>query len=100
MDKFSLYNYDQLPDIVKADFNKVLPQGLASMLDEIRSNSDLETSLIDEFIASTGQYSDSAVVVENLYSQISSGILAGSGNQNLFLGVLAKYTEAWEATIS
>lgn len=98
MDKFSLYNYAQLPDMVRTDFNKVLAQGLASILDDIKSDNDLKSSLIDDFIASTGQYSDSATVVEDLYSKLSSGIQAGNGNQTLFLGILARYTDAWKAT--
>lgn len=95
MDKFSLSNLAQLSDMQKVEFNKALALGLASMLDEMKSDSELKTSLIDEYIASTGQCSSSATIVEDLYSKISSGIQAGSGNQNLFLGILAKYSEAW-----
>ena len=98
MDKFFLYNYAQLSETLKANFNKALALGLASMLDDMKCDGELKTSLIDEFIASTGQCSCSATIVEDLYSKISSGIQAGSGNQNLFHGILAKYTEAWEIT--
>ena len=96
MDNFLLYNYSQLSETQKAEFNKTLAQGLSSVLDEIKSDGELNTSDIEDFITSTGQCSNSSVVVENLYSRISSGIQAGSGNQTLFLGILAKYSEAWE----
>ena len=96
MDKFSLYNYAQLSDSLKVEFNKALALGLATMLDDIKSDGDLNAFMIDEFIASSGRCSYSASVVEDVYSQITSGIQVGSGNLNLFLGILAKYTECWE----
>ena len=96
MDKFSLYNYAQLSDSLKVEFNKALACGLSSMFDEIKSNEDFNSFLIGEFISSYGQCSNYASVVEDLYSKITSGIQAGSGNLNLFLGILAKYTECWE----
>ena len=99
MDKFSPYSYAQLSDMQKVDFNKALALGLASMSDVIKSDVDLNSFVIKDFIASSGQCANSASVVEDLYSKISSGIQAGSGNQNLFLGILAKYAEAWKATI-
>lgn len=100
MDKFSLYNYAQLSDTFKADFNKTLAQGFATISDEMKSDDDLNYSLLEEFIVSLGQCSNSSKVVEDLYSKISTGIQVGSGNQSLFLGVLAKYTAAWETTNS
>ncbi len=96
MDKFSLFNYTQVSGSLKVDFNRALAQGLAPMLDEIKSNDDLDYSLIEEFVVSLGQCSNSASVVEYLYSKLSSGIQSGSGNQTLFLGILAKYTESWD----
>jgi len=99
MDKFSLYNYNQLSEKQKVGFNKTLALELAPVMDDIKSDRDLNISLLDEFIASSGQCSGSTTIVEDLYSKISSGIQAGSGNQYLSLGILAKYTKSWEATI-
>lgn len=97
MEKFSLYNYTQLPDSLKVGYNLAFAKKLTSMLDEIKKDDDFDSSLIDKFIASSGQCSNSSAVVEELYSKISSGIQVGSGNQNLFLGILSKYTACWES---
>ena len=96
MNKSHLNNYAKLSDTQKLEFNKALAQELASMLDEIKSDCDLSNSLIDEFVASSGQCSNSVSLVVDLYSSISSGIQVGSGNQNLFLAILSKYTACWE----
>lgn len=99
MNKFSLYNYEMLSDSLKVGFNKALAQRLLSMLDEIKSDDDLNNTLIENFILSSGHCFNSVSIVEDLYFKISSGIQVGSGNQNLFLGILAEYTDSWE-TIS
>ena len=96
MDKFSLYSYTQLPVSLKVEYNKALAHGLTSILEDIKKDGDLNISLIEEFVVSSGQSLNSSDIVEDLYSQISSGIQVGSGNQNLFLGILSKYTACWE----
>ncbi len=93
MDNFTIYNYKQLAAKQKAEFNEALAQELSSMMDEIKSNRDINHKAIEEFVTTFGHCSNSEVIVEDLYSLISSGIQSGSGDQNLFLGILAKYTE-------
>lgn len=98
MGKFSLYNYAQLSDANRAVFNRALAGGLSSMLDEMKCDVELNSPLMEEFIATSGYCSNSTSVVNDLYSKVSSGIQVGCGNQNLFLGILSEYTAAWEIT--
>jgi len=95
MDRFSLFNYAHFSDSLKVIFNKDLALGLQSMMEEIEKDNDLNFSLVNEFITSSGKDLSFALFVEDLYSQISSRIQAGSGNQTLSLGILAKYNDCW-----
>lgn len=95
---FSLYKYTQLPDTQKDVFKRILSQGLIPFRNEIKNDLNLNSSLIENFISSAGKSTNSESAVEDLYSIISSGVQAGSGNQNLFLGILEIYAKSWKET--
>lgn len=96
MDIFSVFSYEKLSEEHKAAFNRVLAQRLSSFLSEIKSDDVLGALAIDEFVASNGSGNKSTTLVGEVYSRISGGIQVGSGNQNLFNGVLNAYAEAWD----
>lgn len=95
MKSFSVYNYYNLHDYQKITFNKALAKKLSSLLNEIKTDDVLDTSAIVEFVASVGESSNSVSVVSNLYSSASGSIQVGSGNQQLFHGILSVITECW-----
>ena len=95
MSKFSVFNYENLSDSMKADFNKALATELSSMRMEIKADEVLGTIGVEEFVVSEGKGQKSATLVADLYSKISAGIQAGSGNQNLFQAVLCAFTDSW-----
>lgn len=95
MDKFSVFNYANLSESQKVTFDKALAQRLSSFLSEIKNDDVLGALAIDEFVASNGSGNKSTTLVGEVYSRISGGIQVGSGNQNLFNGVLNAYAEAW-----
>lgn len=99
MNTFSVFDYEKLPDSSKAVFNKALAQKLTSLINEIKNDDVLGTATTEEFIKSSGEINNSATLVADLYSKISSGIQVGSGNQNLFNAILAAYTNCWAETI-
>jgi len=96
MNSFSVYNYENLSDSTKKVFNKTLAKNLISLLDEIRVDDTLSKSSIEKFITSAGESLAGSLVVSTVYSMISAGIQAGSGNQNLYHSVLRAYTLSWE----
>ena len=96
MDKFSLNNYNSLTEKQKVVYNRALSHNLSSFVHEIKADDDLKSLLLEELDSSSD---DAKSVVAELYSKITSGIQVGSGNQNLFLGILNAFVEAWSETI-
>lgn len=96
MNSFSVYNYENLSDSIKKGYNKTLAKNLIPLLDEIRVDDTLSKTSIEKFITSDGESIEDSVVVSSVYSMISAGIQAGSGNQNLYHSVLRAYTQSWE----
>ena len=94
---FSLYNYQGLLTEQKTLFNKALALKLLPFENEIKSDEDMSDLSFEEFFPGTGVNASS--FVEEIYARITSGVQAGSGNQNLFLGVLNAFVEAWSDTI-
>ncbi len=99
MNTFSVFDYEKLSDSRKASFNKALAKRLSSLFSEIKNDDVVGTSMIEEFIESSGEINTPAISVMDLYSKVSSGIQVGSGNQNLFNDILAAYTTCWDETI-
>lgn len=95
MDTFSVINYEKLSDSLKADFNKALAKKLSSMLTNIKADELLGSIGVVGFVESEGKENNTTTLVADLYSKVSAGIQAGSGNQNLFIAVLAAFTESW-----
>ncbi len=95
MNKFSLSKYNSLPKSLKSDFDISLAQQLSLILKDIKNDDVLGCLSVEKFVAVNGNLSDSSLIVSELYSKISSGIQAGSGNQNLFNGVLHAFVESW-----
>ena len=96
MDKFSLNNYNSLTENQKVLFNRALSQNLSSFVNEIKADDDLKSLLLDDLVSTSIENAYS--VVTELYSKITSGVQAGSGNQNLFLGILNAFVESWGET--
>lgn len=94
MDTFSVYNYENLSDILKLDFNKSLAQRLSLLLNEIKEDDISISFLIEEFIETSEKCLDVSLV-SDIYSKVSACIQAGSGNQILSLVILNAYTECW-----
>ena len=95
MDKFSVFNYENLSEDQKAMFNKALAQRLLSLVHELKNDDVIKSSEVEEFVASSGSSDNSAFVVSYLYTNITGGIQSGSGNQNLFHSVLYAISESW-----
>ncbi len=95
MSQFSLYSYECLPDAVKLEFSRELSQRLALLMTDIKTDDVLDASAIDIFVQTSGASKDASSVVSKLYSQISGGIQAGSGNQSLFNRILNAFVESW-----
>lgn len=96
MNGFSVYNYENLSDSTKKVFNKTLAKNLIFLLDEIRVDDTLSKTSIEKFITSDGESLGTSSVVSTVYSMITAGIQAGSGNQNLYHSVLRAYTQSWD----
>lgn len=97
MNTFSVFDYENLSDSQKTDFNKALAMKLSSFMKEIKQDDVLDTSALEEFVASSGECDNAAATVSNLYSSISGGIQVGSGNQLLFNSILSVITESWKS---
>lgn len=97
MNTFSVFDYENLSDSLKTDFNKALAMKLSSFMKEIKDDDVLDTTAIEEFVASSGECANAVATVSNLYSSISGGIQVGSGNQLLFNGILNAITESWKS---
>lgn len=97
MEKFSINNYINLPKNQKEAFNSTLSHSLSSFVNDIKSDDDLRPLQLEELISKPVDSATS--IVSELYSKITSGIQVGSGNQNLFLGILNAFVEAWSETI-
>ena len=97
MDKFSINIYNNLPERQKAAFNIALSHKLSLFVNEIKVDDDLGPLLLEEFFSKPVDNATS--VVSELYSKITTGIQVGSGNQNLFLGLLNAFVAAWSETI-
>lgn len=95
MDKFSVFNYENLSEELKAGFNKALAQKLSFLVDEIKHDDVLDSLNVEEFVASSGISTGAASMVAELYSRIAGSIQVGSGNQKLFQIVLRAITECW-----
>ena len=95
MKSFSVFNYINVSESQKADFNIALAKKLSSLMKEIKDDDILDASAIEEFVTSSGENSNAVAVVSNLYSSISGGIQVGSGNQLLFNSILSAITDCW-----
>ena len=95
MNTFSVFNYENLSDSLKADFNKALAKKLSSMLMNIKADELLGSIGVVRFVESEGKEHNTPTLVADLYSKVSAGIQVGSGNQNLFQAVLAAFIESW-----
>lgn len=95
MDSFSNFNYNNLPESQKADFNKAIAHKLLPLLSEIKNDDVLGTSSIVSFITSSSDCTYASSVVSDIFSSITGGIQAGSGNQNLYHSILSFFTESW-----
>lgn len=96
MNNFSVFNYENLSDSLKADFNRFLAQRLSSCLKEIKGDVVLGSLDVDGFIAAETVNPIYTTLVSELYSKVSAGIQVGSGNQNLYHAVLAAFAESWK----
>lgn len=96
MNDFSVFNYENLSDSLKADFNKALASKLSSLLTEIKVDDVLGTIGVEGLVPSEGTENNIATIVTELYSEASAGVQAGSGNQNLYLGILNAFTDCWK----
>lgn len=94
---FSVFNYENLSELQKTEFNKALAIKLSTFIKEIKEDDVLDASAIEDFVASSGESSNAVAIVSNLYSSISGGIQVGSGNQLLFNGILSAITESWNS---
>lgn len=97
MNTFSVLNYEKLSESQKADFNKALANRLLPFMKDIKVDDVLDDSAIVEFVVSSGESDNALAVVANLYSSVSSGIQVGSGNQQLFHGILSAIKECWDS---
>lgn len=95
MDNFSVFNYENLSEELKAGFNEALAQKLSSLVDEIKRDDVLGSLNVEGFVASSGKNTSATSIVTELYSSVSGGIQVGSGNQDLFHIVLCAITECW-----
>lgn len=95
MNTFSIYNYENLSDSLKMDFNKSMAHRLSWLLNDIMGDDVLVALSIDDFIKSSGACLDASLIVSDLYSRISACVQVGSGNQILSLDILNAYTECW-----
>lgn len=93
MNQFSVFNYENLSDNLKADFNKALAQRLSNLRNELKGDDVIGSLAIVEFLASSG--TKATTVVSELYPKVTAGIQAGSGNQNLYHSALHAFTESW-----
>lgn len=96
MNTFTIFDYNNLTDSLKAEFNTVLSQHLSSLLKEIKKDDVLGSIGVEEFVESEGSGTNSLTLVTDLYSKLTAGIQVGSGNQNLFHDVLSAFTESWK----
>lgn len=98
-DNFSLYNYKSLSAEHKNLFNKAFSIRLSAYENEIKKDEDLCFMPYEELFSSYGTKANTSILLEELYSKITSGIQAGSGDQTLFLRILNAFVEAWSETI-
>lgn len=96
MDTFSIFDYNNLSDSQKEDFNKSLAQRLSSLVKEINKDDVIGSLELENIIASPNESQTTINWVSDLYSKVSAGIQVGSGNQNLFHAVLNAFTESWK----
>lgn len=99
MSRFSIFEYNNLPAEQKDVFNKALALKISSFLSEIKNDDVLKNIAGEDFVLSLGESDNAFSLVSELYSKVSSGVQAGSGNQNLFLGILNTFVESWEEII-
>lgn len=90
--EFSIKNLHELDSTAKTKFY----QNLVHQLQDI--NAQIEE---DDVLNGYSQYLSNPIqddtVVDSLYSALTAGIQAGSGNQTLYLEVLKIITESWKA---
>lgn len=99
MKQFSVLEYENLSNGVKSDFKKLLAQELSTFVSEISNDDVLGTPSVVEFVNSDGECDNASLIVTDIYSRVSSGIQAGSGNQLLFQCVLNAFVETWKEII-
>lgn len=87
MDQFSVFKYENLSEELKSTFNKELTLKLSSFQNELKKDDVLGSLAIEQ------------ISVADLYSTVTGGIQAGSGNQRLFLSILNAFVEVWVKTI-
>lgn len=69
---------------------------LCRYIDEIRNDDVLNVESIANFINNKGVVDDSFETVSDFYHNATTGIQAGSGNQNLYNALVACMVSAWE----
>lgn len=99
MNCFSVFNYNNLSETQKEKFDRGLANQLSLLLKEIKRDNDLGNLDVVNFITCDGVCDVSASFVPNLFSMVSAGVQAGSGNQNLYLNILSAITESWNDII-
>lgn len=100
MNQFSIYKYENLSDALKSKYNRKLSQKLEILMNDINKDDVFDFSSVDEFVTSKGEVSNATSIVVDIFSKISAGIQAGSGNQILFNDILLAFTDSWEETNS
>ncbi|MBQ0088649.1 MAG: hypothetical protein KBT27_04890 [Prevotellaceae bacterium] len=89
--EFSIKNLHELDNTAKTKFYQNLVNQLQGIRVQIGN---------DDVLNGYSQYLSNPLqddtIVDNLYSAITAGIQAGSGNQTLYLEVLKIITESWK----
>lgn len=89
--EFSIKNLHELDSTAKTKFYQNLVNQLQGTRAQIEN---------DDVLNGYSQYISNSIlddtIVDNLYSALTAGIQAGSGNQTLYLEVLKTITESWK----
>lgn len=96
MKSFSVINYNNLSEMLKVKYDRGLAKKLSLLLSDIKRDNNLGNLDVVNFIICEGICDAPASLVPNLFSMVSAGVQAGSGNQNLYLSILSAITESWD----
>lgn len=96
MKPFSIFELEKLDSNSKKCFFQESSELLCRYIDEIRNDDVLNVESIANLINNKGVVDDSFETISELYHNATAGIQAGSGNQDLYIALVACMANAWE----